>query len=460
MTPMKRLLIAVVVVATSCGPAAAPTTTKGAVRTIPGASATTVPNLPVDVQSCSSPPVTFSSLCEVFDLVSIWYVDRPVNPSSLADIARRSLQDYVVTETATPPRTLICAIPAAEFEEFCSALAQLVLETGTAVGPAVEHAVLAMTDLGLDPFTYYLTPDLAGSFRPNGVVGGVGVLLDAMDAAGSKCTQVGPACPLKIVFVVEDNPGSEAGLLPGDQILEVDGVSIDGQGFLATAGSIAGDETGTVQIKIDREGEILDFTIERATLSIPTVITDISESGVGYLRIPDFEDDIPFLVQQALVSFNEVGPNTIVIDLRDNPGGFVDAVVDVASEFIDGGLVLESFGPDEHFEYPASQGGLATSQRLLVLVNQGTASAAEILAGALRDRRNALVIGSNTFGKDAIQIPFNLRNGGELYVVVARWVSPNGESVSGSGLTPDRLIEMPAGMTNEEVVEAALDAAS
>ena len=458
MTPMSRLLIAVALVATACGPASAPTTTKGAVITSPATTAPTT--LQVDLQNCSSPPVTFSSLCEVFELVSEWHVDRPVDPSSLADIARRSLNDYIPAETAPPPRTLICAVPAAEFEEFCSDLAQLVFDTGTAVGPAVEHAVSAMTDLGLDPFTYYLTPELAGSFRPNGVVGGIGVLLDAMDAAGSKCTQVGPACPLEIVFVVEDNPGSEAGLLPGDQILEVDGVSVDGQGFLATAGAIAGDETGTVQIKIDRDGVVFDFTIERAELSVPTVIADITQSGVGYLRIPDFEDDIPFLVRQALDSINEVGPNTIVIDLRDNPGGFVDAVVAVASEFIDGGLVLESFGQDEHFEYPASLGGLATSQRLVVLVNQGTASAAEILAGALRDRRSAVVIGSNTFGKDAIQIPFDLRNGGELYVVVARWVSPNGESVSGGGLTPDRLIELPAGMTNEEVVEAALDAAS
>ena len=326
--------------------------------------------------------------------------------------------------------------------------------------PSIEHAVAAMTDLGLDPFTYYLTPELAGSFRPNGVVGGIGVLLDAMDAAGSKCTLVGPACPLEIVFVVEDNPGSEAGLLAGDQILEVDGVSVDGQGFLATASAIAGDETGIVQIKIDRDGAILDFTIERAALSVPTVIADITQSGVGYLRIPDFERDIPFLVGQALESLNEVGPSTIVIDLRDNPGGLVDAVVQVASEFIDGGQVLQNFGPNGDPEYPASAGGMATSQRLVVVVNKGTASAAEILAGALRDRRNAVVIGSNTFGKDAIQIPFELRNGGELYVAVARWVSPNGESVSGGGLTPDRLIELLVGMTNEEVVEAALDAAS
>ena len=209
-----------------------------------------------------------------------------------------------------------------------------------------------------------------------------------------------------------------------------------------------------------RAGESLTFTIERSELTVPTVRVELPLPNVGYLRIPDFEDDIPGLVSEALDSLSEFDPGTIVVDLRDNPGGFIDASVDVASEFINGGLVLESFGPDEHVEYTATEDGLATSQRLIVLVNRATASAAEIVAGALRDRRGAVLVGTNTFGKDAVQIPFTLRNGGELYVAVARWATPNGLTAGNGGLTPDRELELSTEMSVEEIVEAAIAAAS
>jgi carboxyl-terminal processing protease len=115
---------------------------------------------------------------------------------------------------------------------------------------------------------------------------------------------------------------------------------------------------------------------------------------------------------------------------------------------------------DEHLEYEATPGGIATDPRLVVLVNQGTASAAEILAGALRDRRSAALIGTDTFGKDAVQIPFTLRNGGEFYVAVARWSTPDGETAGNGGLSPDREVDWPTGATTEDVVDIALEAAS
>jgi carboxyl-terminal processing protease len=322
----------------------------------------------------------------------------------------------------------------------------------------VEAAVTAMADIGLDPFTYYVSPEQVGSFRFNGVVGGIGVLLDATDAVGSKCTLINDACPLTIVFVLENNPAAEAGLEAGDQIIAVDGVPVEGQGFTATISDLAGDETGSVSVKYSPDGATSEVKIDRAELSVPTVTVDLPIPDVGYLRIPDFEDDIPGLVVDALSSLAEVSPDTIVVDLRDNPGGFIDAAVAVASEFIDGGIVLRSSAPDEELEYPASVGGLATTERLVVLMNGGSASAAEIVAGALRDERGAVLLGAPSFGKDAVQIPFELRNGGEFYVAVARWSTPNGVSVGGGGLAPDAELVLEPEMTNEEVVRAALDA--
>lgn len=460
MNLMRQSLVVTAIVLAACAQTASPTTTASPLDTAPPQNSTTVPNQDYAIQGCESPPVSFSALCEIHELIHEWHVDRPIDDALLADVAIQALDDYVGIEKAPRPRTLQCVAPSPEFERFCIALAERVLESGIAIAPAIDNAVVAMADIGLDPFSYYVPPEQVGSFRSNGVVGGVGVLLDATNAVGSKCAQIAETCPLEIVFVVEDNPAAVAGLLAGDVIVAIDGDPTTGQGFAATAGAIAADETGIVEITVERGEETLVFEIERSELTIPTVIVDLSESGVGYLRIPDFEDDIPGLVEDALLSLADFSPRTIVVDLRDNPGGFVDAVVDVASMFISGGLVMTSSAPDEILEYPATEGGLATDERLVVIVNKGTASAAEILAGALRDRRDAVIVGAPTFGKDAVQIPFGLRNGGELYVVVARWETPNGLTARNGGLTPDRELELPVDLTNEEIVEAALGAAS
>jgi len=464
MATMRTALTLFLISLVACGSAAEPALTTieaPATTAVPTAPSTTIGSQPYQVQNCVAPPVTFSALCEVYDLVQKWHVDRPWPSSDLAGVALRSLREFSSTETEPRPRRLVCAVPHEDFTDFCDQLAKMVHESGIALGPAVDAAVTAMTDVGLDPFSYYVSPDQVGSFRANGLVGGVGLLLDATDAVGSKCAMITTACPLRIVFVLEDNPGADAGLQAGDIVVEIDGEQVDGQGFVSTAAAMAGDETGSIDIMVEREGEeSLTFTIERSELTVPTVSVEIPLPGVGYLRVPDFEDDIPGLVEEALTSLSEFGPRTIVIDLRDNPGGLVDASVDVASEFISGGLVLESFAPDEHLEYTATEGGLATEERLIVLVNQGTASAAEIVAGALRDRRGAVIVGTNTFGKDAVQIPFNLRNGGELYVAVARWATPSGLTAGNGGLTPDRELDLTTDMSVEEVVGAALDAAS
>jgi carboxyl-terminal processing protease len=371
----------------------------------------------------------------------------------------RGLQDYAGTATEEPPRTLFCAIPHEAFASLCDELATRIQESSIAVGPAVEAAMAHMIDAGMDPFTYYLPPGQTGAIRLNGVVGGIGVLLDARDAVGSKCSTVTETCRLEVVTVLEDNPGFEAGLLAGDVVTDVDGVPVAGRGFTAIVSQIAGDETGVVEVAIDRDGEQLVFQIERAELSVPTVEYGVPFDDVGYIRIPDFEFDIPGLVFDSLTEVMDQDPSVLVVDLRDNPGGYVDAFVQVADEFVDSGIVMVSDAPDEHLEYEALPGGLATEPDLIVLVNQGTASAAEVLAGALRDRRQAVLVGTNTFGKDAVQIPFTLRNGGEFHVAVARWSTPDGATVANGGLTPDAEVVWPAGATIEEIVEVALDAA-
>jgi carboxyl-terminal processing protease len=460
MTNMRRLFPAVILAIVACtsgasdstAPSAPTTATTGLVATT-----TTETPLPVEIDDCSAPQVTFSPLCETYELIQKWHVDRPVDPAILAEAALSGLQNWSTDQVADPPRTLICAIPDASFTEVCNDLAERVEERSVPIGLAVEAAVLAMADLGLDPFSYYLPPDQVGAFRSNGIVEGVGVLLDATDAAGSRCVRITSICELRVVYVLDDNPGAAAGLAAGDVIVAVDGLSVEGLGFVDTATRIAGDHGGTVSLDIDRDGEVLDFEIERAELVIPTVKVDIPLPGVGYIRIPDFEDDIPGLVDDGLESLLVNPIDTIVIDLRDNGGGLIDVAIDVISEFVTEGTILRTVGPDEDLQYPATPGGLATTQDLVVLVNEGTASAAEIMAGALRDLRGASVVGSATFGKDAVQIAFELRNGGEFHVAVARWLSPRDVSVANGGLVPDRDVDLSPELPTSAVVELALE---
>ncbi len=448
------LLVAACTGGTTTGtPPTDATTTGGPLPTL---ASTTVPPIEVEVQDCDTPPVTFSSLCETIELLNEWHVDRPVDMANLALIATTAASEYTTVDTEAPPRTFFCAIPDEAFLSLCDVLANRVQNESLPVGLAVESAVSSMVDLGLDPFTWYINPEQAKGFRLNGIVGGLGILLDATDAVGSKCTLINNVCQLRIVFVLEDNAGYDAGLMPGDIITAIDGESVDGKGFVDMASTISGDETGLVELSVLRDEETFELAIEREELNFPNIEVDVPVAGVGYLRIPDFEFDIPRLVNDSLDALLDAGPATIVIDLRDNPGGRLDSVLLVASEFIASGVVLSTEGPDESFSYDALGGARVTSQRLIVLVNEGTASAAEVLAGALQDQRNATVIGQPTFGKNAVQIPFELRNGGEFHVAIAHWFTPDGRTVVDGGLIPDRLVEFPTQVSIEELVRFAL----
>lgn len=413
--------------------------------------------VPLQIDDCDTPQVTFSTLCEVYQLVDKWHVDRPANGALMAAAALEGLAEFETEEREEPPRTLICAIPDNAFIDLCNEIHRRVNETHMPVGPAIEAAVLRMTSSALDPFTYYLPPGQTGAYRLNGVVGGIGVLLDATDAVGSKCARVTEICQLRVVFVLEDNPGFDAGLEPDDVITAIDGQPVDGLGFVEAGALIAGDESGAVELKVVRDGSEMMLTIDRAPLAIPSVEVELPVEEVGYLKIPDFEADVPQLVNDALAALDEVGYETVVVDLRDNPGGFVDAAVYVVSEFVDGGVALIEDDGEQRLEVDALEGGQAIDKEIIVLVNEGTASAAEITAMALRDRRGAIILGQTTFGKHAVQLPFEMNNGGQLLVAVADWFGPSGSTVEDVGLEPDVTIDIPLGASPEELVRTALD---
>ena len=460
MVSMRRLLPAALAFVISCAPAASPetTATPPPVDTIPPATTTTVGVQAVEAQDCSAPPVTFSPLCEVYGLIEDRYAESPVDNERLVAAALTGLDAFTTFDTEEPPRVLFCAIPDPEFEVLCRRLAERVGEESLPVGPAIDAAVAAMVGSGLDRFSRYLPPDQTLGVRDEGLVGGVGIFVDARDAVGSRCLRISPACPLEIIFVLQGSPGAEAGLTPGDLILGVDGEPLEGVGFADAVTSIAGDEASAVELTVNRGDRVLTFAVQRRALTPPLVEYGLFQPGVAYLRIPNFRDEVPDLVEEVLAGLLEEGAETIVIDLRDNWGGFIDVSVEVASMFIADGTVMVTTSARETIEHAVTREAIAPSQRLIIMVNRGTISAAEILAAALRDRRGAILVGTATFGKDAIQIPFRLRNGGELDLTIAHWTTPAGLTPRNGGLQPDRVLEWDVGMTVGEAVAATLEA--
>ncbi|MGA7271071.1 MAG: S41 family peptidase, partial [Acidimicrobiia bacterium] len=353
-----------------------------------------------------------------------------------------------------------CAIPEPAFETTCHSLAQRVATGGVTMAEGVEAAVASMIKLSLDPFTYYIPPELSGALSDEGVVAAVGLLVTITDPVGSACTVVQPPCRLEVALVAEDGPAHEAGLTPGMVITAIDGETVVGDGLVDIAARLDGPSGTTVTVDVETaEGDSATLTLLRGDVPIPTLDVELPRPDVGYIRIPSFQAGIPTFVHQALAQLQARSPGRIVIDLRDNPGGYVDEATSVASEFLPDGLVFRSRGRDGETDYPVQPGGLATSGvDLTVVVNSGSASAAEILAAALQERGRATVVGTHTFGKNTVQIAFRLPNDGELRVTIARWTTPEGESVAITGLEPDTQVDIPLDATAAEVVDLALGA--
>jgi carboxyl-terminal processing protease len=302
-----------------------------------------------------------------------------------------------------------------------------------------------------EPYTYFVGPEeteldstnLAGRF------GGIGAEL-GRDEAGN----------FVIMRVYPDNPAAQAGLLAGDIILEVDGVPVDttAPDMSAVLAAIRGEVGDPLQLTVQRGADRLTVEIVRAEILIPSTLWELvaDDPRVGYIRITRFTERSPDEVSQALDELGQQGARAYIIDLRDNGGGLVDSAVGVAEQFLDGGAVLyEERSDAQDRVFNASRGGAALDVPLVVLVNGGTASAAEIVAGAFQDRGRASLIGQQSFGKGSVQRIFTLSDGSSLHVTNAQWFTPDHNRIEQQGLTPDIVTE-PVEGTDAEMA-AALD---
>jgi carboxyl-terminal processing protease len=350
-----------------------------------------------------------------------------------------------------------CAAPDPAFAAFCEAYDQLKQQYVDDLDDEAlaEGAIQGMFEYGVqDPFSGYMSPDayrralsdLSGEFTGIGAEMGVRNVQDpeALDA----CTQFSDICRLVVVAPLEDSPAQKSGLLAGDFVIAIDGATVNGLALDDAVGKVRGEEGTDVTLTLLRDGETLELTITRAKIQMREVTSEMLDDDIGYVALHGFSDASAVQFHDAIGELVDDGATAIIFDLRDNPGGYIEAARKIASEFLADGLIFtqESAG-DEVKGWDATGEGLATDPDLpvVVLVNNGSASASEIVAGALQDRGRATIIGQHTYGKNTVQVWTRLENDGGVRITISRWFTPDHRSVAPDGVQPEVVVEVPEG---------------
>jgi carboxyl-terminal processing protease len=308
-----------------------------------------------------------------------------------------------------------------------------------------EGAVGGMVDALGDKYSVYLNPD-AHALEMSDITGkfyGIGAYV------GSKNNQ------LVIIAPMEGSPAQEAGLLPGDIILKINGEDTLGLSVTEAALKIQGPEGTDVVLTILHEDEEqpIEVTITRQKITLTSVFWK-EKDNILYIQLIGFTENAMPEIMAALEAGIADKVDGIILDLRNNGGGLLNIAVDITSQFLDDGIVVRAVNNkgEEGYE-PVKRGGIATDIPMVVLVNSGSASASEVVAGALQDYERAKLIGQQTFGKGSVQLIRSLSDGSAIHITMARWLTPKGRLIDGTGLQPDLYSEL----EDDELVNFAID---
>ena len=313
----------------------------------------------------------------------------------------------------------------------------------------INGAIKGLVESLGDPYSTFLLPQELKSFEEDirGNFEGVGMEVGVQDDV------------LTVVSPLKNTPAEKAGLKPGDKILAINDVSTQGMSVDNAVNLIRGPSGTTVKLTIRRgnENSNREISVVRAVINIPTIETEFRRGdNVFVIRLFNFSAIATSGFRDALKEFALSKSDKLIIDLRNNPGGYLEAAVDIASWFLPAGkiVVQEDFGGDTEGETFRSKGYNVFTDKLkiVVLVNEGSASASEILAGALREHNRALIVGTKTFGKGSVQELIPVSKNSSVKITIARWLTPLGNSISEKGITPDYIVEV-----TEEDIKAGRD---
>lgn len=369
--------------------------------------------------------------------------------TSVAFLAGFAARDALVPE----PTTVVAAEPARSEEEafrvFWEAWHILERDFYGDLPDAQEmtySAIRGVIDSLDDRYTAFLDPEMASIVREDmsGSFEGIGAVVNMNDDG-----------QLEIVRTFEGKPAARAGLKPGDIVLAVGDTAIEEMSVFEAVALIRGPAGSVARLTVKRQGVEEPFVVEvvRQKIEMPVVESKMLDDDIAYLKLSEFNAQAASKLKAGLQSLLAEEPRGLILDLRDNPGGFLNVSVEIGSQFVgEGSILVEKLKDGQHRDYPAQSGGLATDIPLVVLVNGGTASASEIVAGAIQDAGRGILIGEQTLGKGSVQLSHYLNDGSELRVTFARWFTPNGRAIHEEGLTPDIQVDM-----TDEDIEAGRD---
>jgi carboxyl-terminal processing protease len=363
--------------------------------------------------------------------------------------------DMGVLAERDEPKETLAPLPLNELRSFTEVFSRIKSDYVEPVEDKklLEDAVQGML-AGLDPHSAYLDADSFKDMRveTEGQFGGLGIEVTMENGF------------VKVVSPIEDTPAARAGVKPGDLIIRLDDKAVKGLTLTEAVRFMRGKPGSDITLTIVREGATkpLKITLTRAVIKIQSVKSRMLESGFGYVRVTQFQAGTDKGLAEALKKLETENKGTLrgmILDLRNNPGGVLNSAVGVSDAFLDKGLIVYTEGrvADSKMKLSATPGDLLNGAPMVVLINGGSASASEIVAGALQDHKRAVIMGTKSFGKGSVQTIIPVSNGAALKITTARYYTPSGRSIQASGIVPDIVTEE-ARITKSEAADRLREA--
>ena len=293
----------------------------------------------------------------------------------------------------------------------------------------------------LDPYSAYMSPEVFNEMQTetSGEFGGLGIEV-SMEAG-----------VVKVISPIDDTPASKAGIKAGDYIVKIDNIQVQGKSLSEAVDLMRGPVGSGIDLTVRRRGvkKALTFNIVREIIQISSVKTDLLEKNIGYIRLTSFNENSGKQIEKGIKKFEKNNNvKSYILDLRNNPGGLLSQAIKISDYFLDNGEIVstKSRKSSENRKWFAKKGDITNGKTLLVLINYGSASASEIVAGALKDHKRAILLGESSYGKGSVQSIIPLKNDGAIRLTVAKYYLPSGKSISEVGVTPD--IEIAEGSDN------------
>ena len=284
----------------------------------------------------------------------------------------------------------------------------------------------------LDPYSAYMSPEIFNEMQTetSGEFGGLGIEVSMESGV------------VKVISPIDDTPASRAGIKAGDYIVKIQGIQVQGKTLTEAVDLMRGPVGSSIELTVRRRGEkkALTFNITREIIKIQSVKADLLEKDIGYIRLTSFNENSSKQIEDNIEELEKnKSISAYILDLRNNPGGLLSQAIRISDLFLDNGEIVstKSRQPSENRKWFAKKGDLTKGKTLIVLINYGSASASEIVAGALKDHKRAIILGENSFGKGSVQSIIPLKNKGAIRLTVAKYYLPSGKSISEVGVSPD-----------------------